>query len=89
MCFAILSQHMYMNKKYSTLLFYIFVSLIIIYFIKQLIIMKIKRDYEAFTPKINSIYRPYIRNVNNYYETFINNYGGEIVLNKLKKWNIY
>jgi glucan phosphoethanolaminetransferase (alkaline phosphatase superfamily) len=83
------SQCMYMNKKYFTLLVYIFVSLIIVYLIKQVIIMKITRDYESFTPKINSMYRPYVRRANTYYETFINNYGAEIVLNKLKKWNIY
>jgi hypothetical protein len=78
-----------MNKKHYNLLFYFFVSLLVVYLIKQLIILKITHEYEPFTPKINSMYRPYVRHVNKYYETFINNYGGEIILNKLKKWNIY
>jgi hypothetical protein len=46
-------------------------------------------NYEPFTPKINGLYRPHIRNFNQIYETFINNYGPDVILTKLKKWNIY
>lgn len=44
---------------------------------------------EGFTPQINSLYRPYVRKMNQHYETFINNYGYQVIMNKLKKWNIY
>ena len=44
---------------------------------------------EGFTPKINSLYRPYVRNMNQTYETFVNNYGPNVIMTKLKKWNIY
>ena len=44
---------------------------------------------EGFTPKINSLYRPYIRNMNQSYETFVSNYGPNVIINKLRKWNIY
>lgn len=87
-----------MNKQYSRILIIVFVSLLIIYFIKQVVIIKIMNEndddnkltkYEAFTPKINSMYRPYVRHANKYYESFISNYGPNVVFNKLKKWNIY
>ena len=56
-----------------------------IYFIQKTSIV----SNEGFTPKINALYRQYVRNINQNYETFVNNYGPNIVINKLKKWNIY
>ena len=44
---------------------------------------------EGFTPKINGMYRPYVRMINQNYETFVTNYGSDIIMNKLKKWNLY
>lgn len=48
--------------------------------------LKIK---EGFTPKIHAMYRPYIRTFNQGYQTFVNNYGPQVILYKLRKWNIY
>lgn len=70
---------------YLKILLGIIVVLWIIYFIQSYIVI----NNEGFTPKINSLYRPYIRSMNQGYETFINNYGPNIIINKLKKWNIY
>ena len=69
---------------YLKILIAIIAFLWVIYFIQS---FAVKR--EQFTPKINSMYRPYIRTLNQTYETFVNNYGSNIVINKLKKWNIY
>jgi hypothetical protein len=44
---------------------------------------------ESFIPKITEIYRPYIRNIDQNYEKLINNYGPNVVMVKLKKWNIF
>ena len=74
-----------MRKGYLKILIGIIVILWIIYFI-QTYTSKIN---EGFTPKINSIYRPYLRTINQSYEIFISNYGPNIIINKLKKWNIY
>ena len=68
---------------YFKLLIAIIALLWIIYFIQTY------TSIEGFTPKINSLYRPYVRNINQTYETFINNYGPNVIMNKLKKWNIY
>lgn len=38
---------------------------------------------------VSSMCRPYIRNLNQKYETFVNNYGPNVIMTKLKKWNIY
>ena len=45
--------------------------------------------YEGFTPKIHSLYRPYIRQMNQRYEGVVINYGPSVIINKLRKWNIY
>ncbi len=75
----------YMRKIYFKIFVGLIVSLWIIYFIQTYLFIKT----ESFTPKINSFYRPYVRRVNQTYETFINNYGPNVIINKLKKWNIY
>lgn len=73
-----------MQKKiYFKLFVSIIIILWIIYFIQTYFFK------EGFTPKINSTYRPYIRDITQKYESFINNYGPDVVMNKLKKWNIY
>ena len=65
--------------------FKIFVSIIILLWI----IYFTYYTAEGFTPKINSLYRPYVRNINQTYETFVDNYGPNVIMTKLKKWNIY
>lgn len=74
-----------MRKIYFKIFVGIIVILWIIYFIQTYSIVK----NEPFTPKINSMYRPYVRNMNQKYETFVSNYGPNVIVNKLKKWNIY
>jgi hypothetical protein len=69
--------------------FKILVSIIILLWIVYLIQTYTPILNEGFTPKINSLYRPYVRNMNQTYETFVNNYGPNIIMTKLKKWNIY
>lgn len=69
---------------YLTILISIVILLWLIYFIQSY-----TKNTESFTPKINSMYRPYIRQMNQHYETFKNNYSPHIIVNKLKKWNIY
>lgn len=75
----------YMRKIYFKIFIAIIFILYIIYFIKIFTHMTI----EGFTPKINSICRPYIRNINQKYETFVSNYGTNVIINKLRKWDIY
>jgi hypothetical protein len=75
-----------MRKIYFKIFVSIIVVLWIIYFIQT---YTSSINNEGFTPKINSLYRPYVRHINNKYETFINNYGPNIIINKLKKFNIY
>jgi hypothetical protein len=72
-----------MCKIYFKILVGIVVLLWVIYFIQSF------ATYEGFTPKINSLYRPYIRQFNQGYESFANNYGQRVIMNKLRKWNIY
>ena len=74
-----------MRKIYFKLFVGIILILWIIYFIQTFSIVK----NEPFIPKIHSLYRPYIRNINQNYETFVSNYGPNVIINKLKKWNIY
>lgn len=74
-----------MQKIYLKILIGIIVLLWIIYFI-QIYFVSSK---ESFTPKINSLCRPYIRTANQKYESFVNNYGPNVIITKLKKWNIY
>lgn len=64
----------------------IFIFIIAVFIIFFIIFSK---RYEGFTPKINSLYRPYLRNVNQMYESFVNNYGPNVIITKLRKWNIY
>ena len=73
-----------MRKIYLKLLIAVVIILWIIYFIQSYLSFN-----EGFTPRINSMCRPYIRGINQYYETFINNYGPNVIITKLKKWNIY
>jgi hypothetical protein len=75
----------YMRKIY----FKIFVSIIILLWVIYFIQTYTSVLNEGFTPKINSLYRPYVRNMNQTYETFVNNYGPNVIMTKLKKWNIY
>lgn len=72
-----------MRTIYIKILIGIIVLLWIIYFIQN------ATNYEGFTPRINSIYRPYIRTFNQGYENFLNNYGPNVIMTKLRKWNIY
>jgi hypothetical protein len=71
-------KHIYFN-----ILITIIAILWIIYFIQSF------THIESFTPKIHSMYRPYIRSINQQYESFASDYGPNVVMNKLKKWNIY
>ena len=72
-----------MRKIYFKLLVGIIVMLWVIYFIQTF------TKSEGFTPRINSLYRPYMRHFNQGYESFANNYGSRVIMNKLRKWNIY
>lgn len=74
-----------MHKIYFKVLIGIIFILWIIYFMQTILFIK----NEGFTSKINSICRPYIRNINQNYETFVSNYGPNVIMNKLKKWDIY
>ena len=90
-----------MRKIYLKILIGIVVLLWIIYFIQVLNTNNNKNNNkdnnkynnkdkkEGFTSRIHSLYRPYIRRVNQGYESFVNNYGPNIIINKLRKWNIY
>lgn len=82
-----------MRKIYLKILIGIVVLLWIIYFIQVLNTSNNKDNNkykkEGFTSRIHSLYRPYIRTVNQGYESFVNNYGPNIIINKLRKWNIY
>ena len=90
-----------MRKKiYLKILIGIVVLLWIVYFIQMLNPGKDKskdkskekkkdKNKEGFTPKIREIYRPYVRTFNQEYESFVNNYGPNVIVNKLRKWNIY
>jgi hypothetical protein len=74
-----------MHKIYFKIFVGIIVVLWIIYFLQTYIFL----ISEGFTPKVNSLYRPYVRNMNQTYESFMNNYGPNVIINKLKKWDIY
>jgi len=80
------------NNKYLKILIGIVVFLWIIYFIQMLIASKHKnknKGKEGFTPRIRGLYRPYVRTMNQGFESFVNNYGPNVIMNKLRKWNIY
>jgi dolichol kinase len=80
-----------MAKNWDTTL--IFILLLCLFILARL--LRLSRHYtrlkevEGFTPKINAMYRPYVRDINNKYESFMNNYGPDVIMNKLKKWDIY
>lgn len=79
-----------MRKIYLKILIGIVVLLWIMYFIQNINADKDRIQYmEGFTPKIRGLYRPYVRTLNQGYESFVNNYGPNIIVNKLRKWNIY
>lgn len=73
-----------MRKIYLKTLVTIIILLWAVYFIQSYFVKN-----EGFTSQISSMYRPYIRTMNNHYETFVSNYGPKIIINKLRKWNIY
>ena len=82
------------TNKYLKILIGIVVFLWIIYFIQMLITSKKTRKNknkckEGFTPRIRGLYRPYVRTMNQRFESFVNNYGPNVIMNKLRKWNIY
>ena len=86
------------GRKYLKILIGIVVFLWIIYFIQMLIASKNKnknkdknknKGKEGFTPRIRGLYRPYVRTMNQGFESFVNNYGPNVIMNKLRKWNIY
>jgi len=74
----------------STLIFIFLLSIVVIAKLHHL-----SRHYtrlnqvEHFTPKINGMYRPYVRHASQKYEHYMNNYGPDVIINKLKKWNIF
>jgi hypothetical protein len=74
-----------MRKIYLKILIGIIILLWAIYFIQSYFVS----FKEPFTPKINSLYRPYVRKANEKYESFISNYGPNVIITKLKKWNVY
>lgn len=76
-----------MRKIYFKIFVGIIIILWLIYFIQTF--TSIKHGHEGFTPQIYSVYRPYIRNINHKYEYFVSNYGPNVIMTKLKKWNIY
>jgi hypothetical protein len=73
-----------MSKIYLKILIGIVILLWVVYFIQIY-----NTNKETFTPKINSMYRPYARKLNQTCEHFINNYSPNIIVNKLRKWNVY
>jgi hypothetical protein len=74
-----------MKKIYLKILIQIIILLWIIYLIQTYFL----NTKEPFTPKLNSLYRPCVRQATQKYETFMNNYGPNVIITKLKKWNIY
>jgi hypothetical protein len=73
-----------MREIYLKLLVAIIVILWIIYFITP----NNNENVEGFTTHINSFYRPHVRRFRNVYESFVNNYGPNVIITKLRKWNI-
>jgi hypothetical protein len=73
-----------MRKMYFKLLVGLIIILWVIYYIQS---YKPVLD-EGFTSKINALYRPYVRHINKRYETFMNKYGSNLIIHKLKRWNI-
>ena len=48
-----------------------------------------KKSQEGFIPRLNLLVRPHLRNVRLASEIFTNNYGLDVIIQKLKKMNIY
>lgn len=79
-----------MRKGYINILIGIVVLLWVNYLFESIYLSSnCNGNCEGFTPRINGFCRPYIRNMRQTYESFISNYGPQVVVNKLKKWNIY
>jgi hypothetical protein len=74
---------MYMRNVYSKILIGIVILLWIIYFIQYSVLT------ETFTPRLRGIYRPYVRKIHNHYDTFVSNFGSNVIMNKLRKYDIY
>jgi hypothetical protein len=74
-----------MRKVYLKILIGFVALLWIIYFIQSYV----DNRREPFVPRLKEFYRPCVRNMNQRYEHFMNNYGPNVVMVKLKKWNIY
>lgn len=80
-----------MAKNWDTTL--IFILLLCLFVLARL--LHLSRRYtrlykvEGFTPKIHSMYRPYVRHASQKYEHFMNNYGPDVIMTKMRKWNIY
>ena len=73
-----------MRKLYLKILIGLVMLLWTIYFIQCYMDKR-----EPFVPRLKEFYRPCVRNMNQRYEHFMNNYGPNVVMVKLKKWNIY
>jgi hypothetical protein len=74
-----------MRKIYLKILIFCVILLWIVYFIQSIN----ESNKEPFVPRLKEFYRPCIRNMTQSYEQFMNNYGPDVVMLKLKKWNIY
>ncbi len=72
-----------MSNIYFKILIGIVILLWIIYYIQYSVLT------EPFTPRLRGIYRPYIRKINNHYDNFVSNFGSNVIMNKLRKYNIY
>ena len=72
-----------MRNKYILCIVSIILLVWIIYFLNH---AKIE---EPFTPRIRAFYRPHVRNITQYYDYIQNEYGLPVIMNKLRKWNIY
>jgi len=72
-----------MRKIYLKIFIGIIILLWTMYLMQTYIITYKKETF------INSLYRNYIRQTNQEYDSFVNNYGPNVIITKLKKWNIY
>lgn len=77
-------------RKIHNHYFKTFVSIIVVlWFIYFLQTYFFQNQKEGFTPKIQALYRPYIRYIRQTYNKLLNDYGPNVIVTKLKKWNIY
>lgn len=72
------------SNKYLYLLISLVITLWIIYLFVDTDTDTDTEKKEPFTSRI----RPHIRTVNKLYEGFIDNYGVNVIMTKLRKWNI-